>query len=85
MAAMYLTLSRVIVRYGVHNSFLTPGWYTGIFMTTDLVSLVAQSVGGGIAQSAKTKKQSDAGVHVMVGGLIFQVASMTFFLIVVVS
>jgi hypothetical protein len=84
-AAMYLTLSRVIRHYGVHNSFLSPGWYTGIFLTADIISLIGQSVGGGIADMSTTKSGSNTGVHIMVGGLAFQIVSMTFFSILVAS
>lgn len=82
-AAIYLTLSRIIVHYGAHNSFLSPGWYTGIFLTFDIISLAGQSVGGGIANAAKKNEDRDKGVHIMVAGLIFQVVSMTFFMLLV--
>lgn len=82
---MYLTLSRIIRHYGVHNSFLSPGWYTGIFMSADIISLVAQSVGGGIADTSASKEQSNTGVHIMVAGLAFQIVSMTFFMVLVGS
>lgn len=82
-AAMYLTLSRIIIHYGVHNSFLTPGWYTGIFMTADVLSLICQSVGGGIADMAGNPTDADKGVKIMVGGLAFQIVSMTFFMVLV--
>lgn len=80
---MYLTLSRIIRHYGVHNSFLTPGWYTGIFLSADVISLIAQSVGGGMADTAADKKAANNGVHIMVAGLAFQIVSMTFFMILV--
>jgi hypothetical protein len=82
-AAMYLTLSRIIRHYGVHNSFLSPGWYTGIFMSADVISLVAQSVGGAIADMSTTTTGSNKGVHIMVAGLAFQIVSMTFFSLLV--
>lgn len=82
---MYLTLARIIRHYGVHNSFLSPAWYTGIFMTADIISLVAQSVGGGIADTSSNKEQSNKGVHIMVAGLAFQIVSMTFFMVLVGS
>lgn len=79
---MYLTLSRVIRHYGVHNSIISPRLYTAIFMTADIVSLILQSVGGGMADSAATKADSRQGVNVMIGGLAFQVVSMTIFVLV---
>lgn len=81
-AAIYLTLSRVIVHYGVHNSFLSPGTITGTFVTADIISLVAQSIGGGLANTSD-KNLSNIGVKVMVGGLAFQSVSMVCFIILV--
>ena len=79
---MYLTLSRVITHYGVHNSLISPRTYTAIFMSADIISLVLQSVGGGMANSAATKADSIHGVHVMIIGLAFQVVSMAIFVLI---
>ena len=79
---MYLTLARIIRHYGVHNSLISPRTYTLIFLTADVVALILQSVGGGIANNAKTKEESNKGVNVMIGGLAFQVFSMTIFMLI---
>jgi len=50
-AAIYLTLGRIVVVYGEDCSRLRPGTYTIIFLGCDVVSLVVQAVGGGIAAS----------------------------------
>ncbi|KAH8598954.1 RTA1 like protein-domain-containing protein [Bisporella sp. PMI_857] len=81
-AAMYLTLARIIRHYGTHNSLLSPRTYTLVFLTADIVSLVLQSVGGGMANNASSKKESWGGVRVMIIGLAFQVFSMSIFVIV---
>jgi hypothetical protein len=49
------------------------------FITCDIVSLILQAVGGAIADLATTKESQDLGVHIMVGGLSFQVASLLLF------
>jgi hypothetical protein len=54
-------------------------------MTADIISLVGQSVGGGIADTAANKQASNKGVHIMVAGLAFQIVSMTFFVVLVLA
>ncbi|KAG9244915.1 RTA1 like protein-domain-containing protein [Calycina marina] len=81
-AAIYLTLARIIRHYGVYNSLISPRTYTVIFLTADVVSLILQSLGGGMANAASTKEESLRGVHVMLGGLAFQVFSMTIFMLI---
>ena len=79
-AAIYLTLARVIVHYGIHNSRLSPKAYSITFMTSDFIALVLQSVGGGIADVASTTGGRNNGVHIMVAGLSFQVISLVLFI-----
>ena len=50
-------------------------------MTCDFASLVLQSIGGGITSTASDKSTSDAGVHIMVAGLAFQVFSLALFMV----
>jgi hypothetical protein len=78
-AGIYLCLSRIIVVYGSHFSRFKPRTYTMIFCSCDLVSLLVQSGGGGIAASANTPSQNDLGINVMLAGLIFQVVSLALF------
>jgi RTA1 like protein len=80
-AALYLTLSRVIMHYGPRNSRLTPKTYTITFMFSDFIALVLQSAGGGIAdQGSLTPSARNGGVHLMVAGLSFQVLSILIFI-----
>ena len=56
--------------------------YFWIFYSCDILSLVIQAVGGSMASTALTAnppKQSRFGTDVMVGGIIFQMASITIF------
>jgi hypothetical protein len=81
-AGIYLTLARVIMHYGPHNSRLTPKAYTITFMCSDLIALVLQSAGGGIAdQSSLSRSVRNSGVHLMVAGLSFQVLSILVFMV----
>ena len=50
-AAIYLTLGRIVVVYGENVSRLLPRSYTTFFLGCDIVSLLVQAAGGGIAAS----------------------------------
>lgn len=79
-AAIYLTLSRIIVHYGVRYSRLTPKRISITFMSCDFIALVLQAAGGAIADTADTRVGSDNGTHILVAGLAFQVLSLLFFI-----
>jgi hypothetical protein len=79
-AGIYLCLGRVIVAIGSENSRLKPKMYTYVFISCDLLSLILQGVGGGMAATGKDAKGSKKGVDIMIAGLISQVITMSFFL-----
>lgn len=56
-AAIYLTLGRIVVAYGEGISRIKPKTYTTIFLACDIVSLVVQAAGGGIAASYPVTNQ----------------------------
>ncbi|KAL4949063.1 RTA1 like protein-domain-containing protein [Aspergillus filifer] len=80
-AAIYLTLSRLVVAYGERISYFKPRTYTITFITFDVIALVLQALGGGIAASADDddKDMTDLGVNIMIAGLAWQVASLLIF------
>lgn len=83
MAGVYYVLGKLLVFHGQHFLTLQPRWFSYIFVTCDVISLVVQAVGGGMAATALLNGNSaQAGTHVMVGGIAFQVLSMSLFLIV---
>jgi len=84
-AAIYLSLSRLIVIYGSHIAPLAPKIYTYVFIGCDFISLVLQAAGGALAASANTKGAQDTGVNVMIAGLVFQVASIGLFIVLSVD
>jgi len=79
-ACIYLCLSRIISVYGTDLARFKPRTYTIIFITCDIVALVLQAIGGAIADTAKTHADAKQGVNIMIGGLAFQVASLTLFI-----
>lgn len=78
-AALYVLLGRLIVGLGPRSSLLTAKWYAIIFCTCDVASLVVQAVGGAKASEADTDEEMNLGTHIMVGGIGFQLLTMTLF------
>lgn len=80
-ACIYTSLTRIIVVAGAQTSRLKPKLYTYIFISCDLLALVLQAIGGGMAATARNAKGSRRGVDIMIAGLISQVITMTLFLL----
>ncbi|POS78792.1 RTA1 domain-containing protein [Diaporthe helianthi] len=78
-AALYVLLGKLINDLGRSSSFLSAKWYTIVFCTCDIVSLVVQAAGGAMASMADTDEQQDLGTNIMEGGIVFQLATMTLF------
>lgn len=81
-AALYVILGRLITLSGPSTSPLSPRTYLIAFCTADVVSLVLQAVGGGmasVAASATPARDTAAGTNIMVAGIVFQMAAITVF------
>ncbi|KAJ7169215.1 RTA1-like protein [Mycena crocata] len=72
LAATFIIMSRVIHRLGSSYARLTPKWYTMLFLPCDLIALIVQGVGGGMASSAEDLDGANVGANVMLGGIVFQ-------------
>ncbi|KAI4087329.1 MAG: hypothetical protein L6R37_008331 [Teloschistes peruensis] len=71
-AGNYLTLSRMVETFGPENSRIKPFSYPRIFIPCDILSLVLQALGGGMASAAShSNKSPETGDHIMVTGLAF--------------
>jgi hypothetical protein len=71
---IYLTLKHIVLNFGERWSRLRAAWYTYIFITGDIFSLVLQGAGGGIAATADSgSSMQDVGTDLMIAGVIFQV------------
>ncbi|EWC48745.1 hypothetical protein DRE_00050 [Drechslerella stenobrocha 248] len=83
---IYYILKQVIDITGRQYSLIKPSLYLWIFVTVDILSLAIQAAGGGLASSASDQPDGDTatGTHIMVGGVIFQMASITVFCILYV-
>ncbi|KAG9237927.1 putative sphingoid long-chain base transporter RSB1 [Amylocarpus encephaloides] len=79
---IYLCLRRIVYAFGPENSRISPEAYTRIFIPCDILSLVLQALGGGMASSASHQhKSTKSGDNIMVAGLSFQVATLLVFMI----
>src|SRR5436190_5902062 len=78
---IYVILKRFIDIIGAEYSVISSTIYLWIFCACDIISLVTQAVGGGIASSASNKVNGDTrpGTYTMVAGICFQLASMSVF------
>lgn len=79
---IYLCLRRIVYAFGKENSRIKPEMYTRIFIPCDLLSLLLQAAGGGIA-SAKSHAHEDPklGNDIMIAGLATQVATLFVFML----
>jgi len=78
---LYLCLRRIVYAFGPENSRIKPESYTRIFIPCDLVSLLLQAAGGGLASAASHKNESPfVGDNIMVAGLSLQVLTLGIFM-----
>lgn len=80
-AGCYVVLGRLIPILGPESSPLSPKRYLLIFSTCDLLSIIVQAIGGGhaSAQDNKVNGNTKPGTDIMIGGIVFQMASITVF------
>lgn len=78
-AALYILLGKLIRDMGRASSILSAKWYAIVFCTCDVVSLIIQAAGGAMASMADTDEDQDRGTNIMEGGIVFQLATMTLF------
>ncbi|KKK14893.1 hypothetical protein AOCH_006824, partial [Aspergillus ochraceoroseus] len=80
-AGTYVILGQFIQFIGPESSFLTPNLYLWVFCTCDIISLVVQAIGGGMAATAlSANSDTTPGTDIMVAGVVFQMAAITVFL-----
>lgn len=78
-AAIYLTLKHEVNVLGQQFSPLRAKWYPYIFVSCDIISLILQGAGGGLAATATTQDASAVGSNVMMAGIVWQVVTLTMF------
>lgn len=82
MGGIYFLFAQNVIVHGRQYSILKPMWYSYFFVFCDVVSLIIQGAGGGMASLASKNKEDTApGTWTMFGGIVFQVAAMSVFVI----
>lgn len=81
--AIYVLLYQIIIYISRDSGRFNPSWFYWIFIPCDIVSLILQAAGG--AMSATSNGKSQAGVDIALAGLIFQVITLTVFVVCVVD
>jgi len=84
-ASIYLCLGRLVIIYGEHMSRFKAKTYSIVFISSDIVSLVLQAVGGALTSTATTQTASNVGVDIMIAGLAFQVFSLVVFMLLCID
>ncbi|KAF5379569.1 hypothetical protein D9757_009263 [Collybiopsis confluens] len=80
LAANFIILARMIEKLGHSYSRLGPRLYSRIFLSCDIIALVVQGAGGGIASGHVSRSVLNLGSHIMLGGIIFQLGVMICFI-----
>ncbi|KAJ6483626.1 RTA1-domain-containing protein [Mycena vitilis] len=81
IAVNFILLSRLVQRLGVCYSWVSARWYTIIFLSCDIVALVIQGAGGGIAASADDRAGTQLGANIMLAGIAFQFAAIVMYIL----
>ncbi|KAK2865014.1 hypothetical protein FQN49_003997 [Arthroderma sp. PD_2] len=78
-AGVYLTIKHIVLFIGPEHSRIKPKFYTWVFISCDIVSLILQAAGGGVAAVATKKDISllNVGNGIIIAGIAFQVATMS--------
>jgi len=75
-AALYTILGLIINILGSEYSRFKSKTYLKVFVTADVLALVIQAAGGGIASSANTDSGSKLGANVMLAGIFLQMVTL---------
>ncbi|KAJ5155452.1 hypothetical protein N7492_008255 [Penicillium capsulatum] len=77
-ASIYLTLKHIIIYVGPRYSRLEPRLFTWVFVGCDAASIALQAAGGGVVNSAGDDMNwMQAGNHIIIAGIAFQVATVS--------
>ncbi|KAJ3536787.1 hypothetical protein NMY22_g5879 [Coprinellus aureogranulatus] len=80
LAAIFVLFGEIIRRLGSGYSRLSAKYYTIVFCTCDVIALVVQGVGGGLAATASENgRDPNVGGNIMLGGIAFQLAVIVIF------
>ncbi|KAF6753971.1 RTA1 like protein-domain-containing protein [Ephemerocybe angulata] len=72
LAASFIIFAEVIRVLGPAYSRISPRYYAKIFLSCDIIALLVQGAGGGLAASANDSKGAMLGSNIILGGIVFQ-------------
>ena len=79
-AAIYLTLKHIVLAIGPEWSRIRPKYYTWGFISVDILNLVLQGIGGGIAAtSINNPSFQKVGTDTLLTGIVWQVITLLVF------
>ena len=78
---LYYQLAALVTVYGRQFGYVSPRKYIVIFAALDCVALAVQTAGGAVAASSDSDDSANTGRWVAVGGMCFQVATLTAFVL----
>ncbi|KAJ7245613.1 RTA1 like protein-domain-containing protein [Mycena haematopus] len=81
-AANFIILGRIINLLSPGYSRMSPKLYMIVFLSCDVISLVIQAIGGGMAATAvNQRKNPNLGGNVMLGGIVLQMVAISVFVL----
>ncbi|KAF5537598.1 rta1 domain-containing protein [Fusarium mexicanum] len=84
-ASIYMVLGRLIrLLQADRHSIVRLNWLTKIFLVGDIVSIIAQAMGGGILSGANSSSQRNKAQAIIITGLFIQLIFFGFFIIVTI-
>lgn len=82
MGGIYFLFAQMVIAHGREYSVLKPMWYSYLFITCDVLSLLIQAGGGASASVASQKFQDTSpGTNTIIAGIVFQTFAMTIFVL----
>ncbi|OCH96125.1 RTA1-domain-containing protein [Obba rivulosa] len=83
VAGIFIVFGRLVEQLGPQYSRLTPKLYSKVFITSDILCLAIQAIGGGQAAGASSASDTsaDIGGWIMLGGIVLQMLSLLVFAI----
>ncbi|KAJ3543830.1 hypothetical protein NM688_g5815 [Phlebia brevispora] len=81
VASIFITFGHLVHRLGSQYSWLSARYYSRVFLTFDLISLIIQAAGGGIAASSNTVSTENLGGNIMLAGIVLQMVALGLFMI----
>ncbi|KAB8300073.1 hypothetical protein EYC80_000306 [Monilinia laxa] len=86
VASVYVTLQHIVQTFGIEKSRIPARSYTWVFIAFDILSLLLQAIGGGIAASAgDNQKTRDLGTNLMIAGIVWQVFTLIVFVALIID